>query len=204
MTQRTSLEFKIPPARRQAGAVQLFVTMVLLLIVMLLGVAASLVSGTQFRLAGNLQFENAAFNLAENAAAAAENWLFTGDNFADSGFVTYSTSKRYFFPIGSMSAQGVDPLAMSWSDSNSCALPITIDPTTNALTCTADASASATQRFVIEKIGANNRPLGAQVNNGGRLLAGCQQADLYRITARGASARSTTKMVQATVAVPSC
>ena len=53
--------------RRQRGASSLFLTVILVMVVMLLAVTASVLSNTQFRLAGNLQFENVAFNLAEGA-----------------------------------------------------------------------------------------------------------------------------------------
>ena len=64
------------------------------MVVMLLAVTAAVLSNTQFRLAGNLQFENIAFNLAEGAIAAAENWLSTGTNAKNGGFTTYSTRRR--------------------------------------------------------------------------------------------------------------
>ena len=38
----------------------------------------------------------------------------------------------------------------------------------------------------------------------GRPLSGCQTADLFRITARGTSAKGTTKMIQSNYMVPHC
>ena len=74
--------------RRQRGASSLFLTVILVMVVMLLAVTAAVLSNTQFRLAGNLQFENIAFNLAEGAIASAENWLSSGTNGKDGGFTT--------------------------------------------------------------------------------------------------------------------
>jgi len=54
---------------RQRGASSLFLTVILVMVVMMLAVTAAVLSNTQFRLAGNLQFENIAFNLAEGAVA---------------------------------------------------------------------------------------------------------------------------------------
>src|SRR4051794_6705091 len=103
----------------QRGVTSLFVTLVVLLVVMLLGVTAALLSGTQFRLAGNLQSENTAFNNAESAIAVAQTWLKTGTNSANAGFTTYSSATTpWLYP----SAQPVDPMTMTWSDSNSLAV----------------------------------------------------------------------------------
>ena len=76
----------------QRGATSLFVTLVVLLVVMLLGVTAALLSGTQFKLAANLQGENTAFNNAESAIAVAQTWLKTGTNSANAGFTTYNSA----------------------------------------------------------------------------------------------------------------
>ncbi len=70
-------------AGRQRGASSLFITVILVLVVMLLAVTAAVLSSTQFKLAGNLQYENIAFNLAEGALASAENWLSTGHEFQE-------------------------------------------------------------------------------------------------------------------------
>jgi Tfp pilus assembly protein PilX len=77
---------------KQRGASSLFLTVILVMVVMLLAVTASVLSSTQFRLAGNLQFENIAFNLSETAVASAENWLSTGANAKNDGFTTRSDS----------------------------------------------------------------------------------------------------------------
>ena len=53
----------------------LIVTMIMLIVLMLMGVAGVVVSNTQFRMAGNLQFQNIAQNNSESALANAENSL---------------------------------------------------------------------------------------------------------------------------------
>ena len=76
---------------------------------------------------------------------------------------------------------------MTWSDSNSFAV-----------------DGDDTQRYVIEKYGADNQPLGTGLDSGGRPLTGCQKVDVFRITTRGTSVRGTAKLVQTTYSVPSC
>ena len=173
-------------ANRQRGASSLFVTVVLVLVVMLLGVTAAVLSNTQFKLAGNLQFENVAFNLAEGALAPAESWLSTGTNGKNAGFTTYTTGS-YFYPVGYLATNNLDPLTMTWSDSNSFAV-----------------AANDSQRYLIEKYGADNQPLGTGLDAGGRPLTGCQKVDVFRISARGTSARGTAKFAQTVYSVPSC
>jgi len=59
------------PAKLQRGST-LVVSMIILVVLMLLGVTATVISDTQYRLAGNLQFQDAAFNDAETNLAQAE------------------------------------------------------------------------------------------------------------------------------------
>jgi Tfp pilus assembly protein PilX len=160
---------------------------ILVLVVMLLAVTAAVLSSTQFKLAGNLQYENIAFNLAEGALASAENWLSTGTYARKKGFTSYGTDDPalpHIYPIGHLTA---DPLTMTWTDSNS----LQID-------------ADGAQRYLIEKYGADNQPLGTGLDSGGRPLTGCQKVDVFRITTRGTSAKGTIKFVQTTYSVPSC
>ena len=188
-----TLQARKPLISRQRGAAQLFVTVVLLVVVMMLGITAIILSTTQFNLAGNLQMENIAFNLAEGSVATAESWLSdpaaTPSNSADPGFTTYSTGTPYLYPIGYLASLSPprDPLTMAWSDSNSRAV-----------------NGDDTRRYLIEQIGANNQVFNAELNGGGRPLSGCQRADLFRITARGTSAKGTTKLVQSAFMVPHC
>jgi Tfp pilus assembly protein PilX len=173
--------------RRQRGVSSLFITVILVLVVMLLAITASVLSNTQFKLAGNLQFENVATNLAEGSLATAENWLRTSTNAKSAAFTTYSSESPYLFPIGYMTTNSLDPLSMTWTNSNSFAI-----------------GGDDTQRYMIEKYGADNQPLGTGLDDHGRPLTGCQKVDVFRITARGLSAKGTIKFVQTIYSVPSC
>lgn len=172
---------------RQRGASSLFLTVILVMVVMLLAVTAAVLSNTQFRLAGNLQFENVAFNLAEGAIATAENWVSTGTNAKSGGFTTYSSSTPQLFPIGYLATSSLDPLTMTWADTNSTKVDTAGD-----------------QRYLIEKYGADNQPLGSGLDSGGRPLTGCQKVDVFLVSAAGKSARGTSKLLQTTFSVPSC
>ena len=63
----------------------LVVSMIMLGVLMLMGVGAVVVSNTQYRMAGNFQFQNLAMSSAESALSQAENWIATihGHQFAD-------------------------------------------------------------------------------------------------------------------------
>jgi len=172
---------------RQRGASSMFITVILVLVIMLLVVTASMLSNTQFKLAGNLQFENVAFNLGESAVASAEVWLGTGTNARGTGFTTYSTGTPHLYPIGYLTTNNIDPLTMTWSNSNSLAV-----------------GGDDNQRYLIERYGADNQPLGTGMDQGGRPLTACQKVDVFRITARGASVKGTAKVVQTVYSVPSC
>lgn len=175
-----------PGIQRQRGASSLFITVILVLVVMLLAVTAAVLSSTQFKLAGNLQYENVAFNLAEGALASAESWLATDTNAKSAGFATYSADVPYLYPIGYLAAINVDPLTMAWTDSNSFKV-----------------GGDDNQRYLIEKYGADNQPLGTGMDQG-RPLTGCQKVDVFLITTRGTSVKGTMKLVQTTFSVPSC
>ncbi len=180
---------KACPARlhTQRGA-SLVVALVVITVLMLTGVAAFYSSGTQFRLAGNLQYQNAALNQAETAVAAAEAWLGTSTNFQAGGFTTYSSSvSPYIYPAGYLAANSIDPLSMTWSDTNS----LKVDATGN-------------QRYVIELLAKDKRLAGSDLSIGGRSSTGCSQVNLYRVTARGTSARGAAKTVQSAYSVQSC
>ena len=60
-------------SNKQLGST-LIISLIILVILMLLGVSAVTTSNTQYKLAGNLQFEDAAMNNTETAINAAETW----------------------------------------------------------------------------------------------------------------------------------
>lgn len=173
---------------RQNGST-LVMTMVILVILMLIGVAAMVTSDTQFKLAGNLQFENTALNNSESALAVAESWLATGNNYNEGGFATYnSTGNKHLYPIGylaGLTAPNNDPLTMTWNDDNSLEV-------------------NSTQRYLIEQLATNRKLLGSSQAVGGHGSAGCNQVNVYRITTRGTSARGATKFTQSIYSVLSC
>jgi Tfp pilus assembly protein PilX len=177
-----------PPRLHAQRGASLAIALVVITVLMLTGVAAFYASGTQFRLAGNLQYQNAALNQAETAVASAESWLATGTNFQTAGFTTYSSSVTpNLYPAGYLATNSIDPLTMTWSDTNS----LKVDTNGN-------------QRYVIELLAANKRLMGSDISIGGRSSAGCTQVNLYRITARGSSARGAAKTVQSAYSVKSC
>jgi Tfp pilus assembly protein PilX len=172
---------------RQRGASSLFVTVILVLVIMMLGITAAVLSNTQFRLAGNLQFENLAFNQAEGAVANGESWVSTGTNSKDAGFDAHAAGTPHLHPMGYLAASGLDPLTMTWDNSNSLAV-----------------AGDDTRRYLIEKVGADNQVLGSGLGVGGRLNTACQKVNIFRIAGRGTSVKGTTKIVQSTYTVPSC
>ncbi len=171
------------PFRRQSGST-LIVSLIILIILMLLGVTAMVTSDTQYKLAGNLQFENAAMNNTETAISSAETWLATGTNYNNAAFTAYDASLPHLYPLGMLTDTA--PLTMTWSDSNSIQVSDT------------------NQRYIIELMSVGNRLAGSSQAVGGRASSGCNQVNTYRITARGASARGTTKFIQSYYSVLSC
>lgn len=171
----------------QRGAT-LIVTLVMLGLLMLLGITAMTASNTQFRLAGNIQFATTAFNHAESALVAGEQWIAAGTNYQDSSFTTYAAAKPNLYPSGylaALSAPANSPLTMTWSDSNSL-------------------ETSGGRRYYIEKMAAGKKLLGSSASTGSRANTACNQVDLFRITARGEGARGAVKFTQSIYSVLSC
>lgn len=176
---------RLHTAHRERGS-SLVITMILLLVVTLLGVTAMIVSDNQSRLAGNAQFQNAALNEAETAVAAAETWLATGANFRSAAFDSRNTSAPEIYPAGHLVANGIDPLTMSWSDSNARKV-----------------DSAGNQRYLVELLGKDRVPMGTSF--GGPLRqSGCSKVNVYRVTARGTGNRGATKLVQEIYSVLSC
>jgi len=187
---------------RQRGAT-LVVALLILVLIMMIGITAVSTSNTQFKLAGNLQFEDSAMNNAETAVTAAENWLATGLNYNNAAFTgvaaTTSPDPRsnvatpHLFPRTSVATvrAGRDtgansPYTMTWDDTNSIAV------------------GGTTQRYHIELMSQNNRLQGSSQAVGGRASSGCNQVNTYVITGRGTSARGAVKFVQSYYSVLNC
>lgn len=173
---------------RSSRGSTLIISLIILIILMLLGVTAMNTSDTQYKLAGNLQFENAAMNNTETAISTAENWLATGTNYTHAAFTTYNAATPHLYPIGYLAARTApdnDPLTMNWG---SYSIQV----------------ADTNQRYIIELMSTGNRLAGSSQAVGGRASSGCNQVNTYRITARGTSARGATKFVQSYYSVLSC
>ena len=157
---------------RQAGS-SLVVSMIMLAVLMLMGVGAIVVSNTQYRMAGNFQFQNQAMAAAESALSQAELWVL--GNVTHPEFAARVSGGHY--PLGT----GPDPYTMAWTDATSERV-----------------GGLDSQRYIIEVLGANRYlPASSVKTCPGYTLSGpCSRVNVYRITARGTSARGSTKIVQ--------
>ncbi len=171
---------------RQKGATMVIALLILVLI-MMIGVTAVSTSNTQYKLAGNLQFEDGAMNNAESAVGFAENWLATSTSavppvphILDVGFTTATAG---LMPIASSNT----PLTMTWSDSNSQSV-----------------SGNDAQRYTIQLMSTNNLLTGSSAAVGRQGAATCNQVNTYLITGRGTSARGAVKYVQSFYSVLGC
>lgn len=162
----------------------LITALVILILIMMIGITAVVTSGTQYQLAGNLQFEDGAMNNTETSITTAENWLSTGSNYADAGFTTYSAATAHLHPIGLPST-----------------LPINM---TDSVFEANSAELTNNQHYMIQKVSSDNRLIGSGVGSGGRTSTGCNQVNTYLITSRGNHARGATKFVQSFYSVLSC
>ena len=174
---------------RQRGAT-LVIALLVLVLIMMIGITAVSTSDTQFKLAGNLQFEDSALNNAETAVTSAEIWLSNGTNFNDGGFNAYDSAKPQLLPIGrlaGLSAPENSPLGMTWTDTNSLSV-----------------AGNIRQRYYIELMSKDNKLQGSSQVVGGRTSSGCNKVNTYLITGRGASARGATKFVQSYYSVLNC
>ena len=160
---------------RQNG-ISLLTTLVMLILLMIIGVSALRLSKGQLSLAGNLQFQTAAFNEAEAAIAIAEKDLATTAVYGKGGITADAVGK---YKIGS----AADPLSHSWSTTNSIE------------------GSNANQRYLIQQVAKNV----VHNENSKQPRPGiCNQVNLYRISARGESVRGASKIVQSVFSVLSC
>lgn len=160
--------------RMHQGGSTLIVAMMILILIMMMGITAMVTSDTQFKLAGNLQFEDAAMNNAEAAINAAESQLLNISYSTSAGFDNYSAGTPEQYPIAST----VDPLSMSWSDTNSQKV------------------GDDSKRYIIQMISKNVSLTTSGLGVGGRASALPSVVNTYLITARGTSLRGSTKYLQ--------
>lgn len=178
MMKQSRLDF---PGRRKGAT--LIIALVVLILVLMLGIGAISTSNTQVQLAGNLQFADGAMNNAETAVSSAEQWLGSGTNFKNAGFsVRNAATTPHLWTM----TDTVNPLTMTWSDSNSLQV------------------GSDAQRYYIQQLSKNNVLFGSSLVVGRQKSSACNQVNTYLITARGVSARGATKYVQTYYSVLSC
>jgi Tfp pilus assembly protein PilX len=176
------------PPSRQNGAT-LIIALILLVLIMTLGIAAFNSSKVQFKLAGNLQFEEIAMNNAETAVATAEGWLSTATNFKSGGFTAYSSATPQLHPIGhlqNLAAPANDALTMAWDGTSDVQV------------------GSGNQRYMIQLMSTGNTLIGSRMDMGGHNSTACNKVNTYMITARGQATRGATKFIQSYYSVLSC
>lgn len=162
-------------SKTQRGST-LVVSMIMLVVLMLLGVMSMTTSDTAYKLAGNLQFENNALNNSEAALSDAENSLKNGAidiNHADfSAASSVTAAASGFYPEGA----NIDPFNMAW------------DAT--------DSVGNDTQRRIVQLMSEDTVQIGENYVEGTPQSSACNKVNTYMITARGTSARGSTKFVR--------
>ena len=166
-------------AQNQQQGATLIVALIVLVLIMMLGVAAMTSSSTQYKLAGNLQFEDGAMNNAEAAAIAAEKWL--EGNYQHAAFTTADNAMPHLFQKTSV----VDPFSFNWDS--------------NGMT-----AANTSQRYIIQIMSNNSLLQGANAAVGRSRASVCNKVNTYLITARGTSARGASKLIQSYYSVFAC
>ena len=185
---RTSMRYGRPA--RQAGAT-LVIALLILVLIMMIGITAVSTSNTQYKLAGNLQFEDGAMNNAEAAVSAAENWLITSTatvppvpHYLDAGFATTNVTGLL---KATQTVSNATLLSMVWTDSNSQIV-----------------AGNSAQRYIIQLMSTNNLLTGSSAAVGRQGAAVCNKVNNYLITGRGTSHRGATKFVQSFYSILAC
>lgn len=182
----------------QSGAT-LVVALIILIVLMIIGVTAMMTANTQFKLAGNLQFENIAKNNAENQLAASEDWLSRADATAgkvqfinNPGFTTWAAATPELHPVGHIATLGIannDVLNMTAAQWRTNSTSTLLNP----------------DGYLIEMLAKDKSPAGGSATAGsGGTASGCNTVNLYLITARGSNARGAVRYIQTVYQVLSC
>lgn len=155
--------------RTQRGGA-LVVTLLLLLVMTLIGVTGMQVTSLEEKMTGNMRDRNLAFQAAESALRAGEEFLTTAT------LSTFSGNTEGLYKFTSLTTpwwQGID-----WSDSDAV---ITYTPTDGAKL----ADVAANPAYIIEEL--------PSVPKAGESLEAGTPADInyYRVTARGTGGTST-------------
>ena len=179
---------------RQRGAT-LVMALLILVLIMMIGIAALSTSNTQFKLAGNLQFEDSATNNAEAAIAAAEAWLAPDNNsYKDPGFTTYAHGPT---PQLQPVTASLNPMTMTWQDSVEDA-----DRSQN-FADSVRVAGNVSQRYFIQLMSKGNQLPGSGISPP-RTSSACNKVDTFVITARGTSSRGATKYIQSYYSHKAC
>ena len=170
----------------------LVISLIILIVLMLLGVMAMNTSDTQYKLAGNLQFEDVAMSNAEQAIDAAERWL-ESDTLMQQAIAVANNAD--VAPSTAVSAVSITPLTMTWTSSETPPNPPSVAVTGP------DGAPNDRQRYVIGYVSRNRAAL-AQVGGCPDALRPFDCVHTYLITARGLGGRGATKFVQVYYSVP--
>lgn len=169
------------PARRAQRGASLFIVTMLVLTIGLMTLTAFTLSRGEFRLVGNLQHQEQAFNFGEATMGAAEAWLADPVNSKSTAFTTYSSTTPGLYPVGTLTA---DPKTMSWGATNSMA--------------------AADGRYLIEQIAANRSMGGGSLQVGQRRTGACRSVHLFRVVAQSSSRAGSQRMIETIQATDAC
>jgi Tfp pilus assembly protein PilX len=169
-------------ARRQRGA-SLYVVIVMLATMGLMTLTAFYMSRNQYRLVGNIQHEEQAFNQTEAVVAAGEDWLNTGANAASVDFITYNAGAKGLYPMYQFAALGLNAKTMTWTDTNSIA--------------------SGDGRYLVAQI-ARDMPLNLSTLVMGQPLSTCKKVHLFQVTGRSNPVRGASRTIETTFATTGC
>lgn len=167
----------------QRGAT-LLVAISLLLAIGLMSLTGLFLARGQYRLVGNVQFQEQAFNQAETALAVAERWLSDTAHSQSADFTTHNSAARGLYPIGKLAELGLDPGSMTWSDSNSIAV--------------------GEGSYLVEQLARAVRQPGVSLQVGQGATGACRSVDLFRVVARSSSTRGSSRMVESFFATNGC
>jgi Tfp pilus assembly protein PilX len=165
--------------QRQRG-ISLIVVMILVMAMALMTTTAMYMSQMQYKLVGNIQQSEVAFNEAEVALVSAESWLKTADNAKHTGFETYSEATPHLYPKGSLTA---DITTATWSDSNSIV--------------------AGRARYMIEQLAPNVTMPGNSIALTQKQTA-CKSAGLFRVVAKADSRNGGMRILETLQATQAC
>lgn len=165
----------------------LVISLIILIVLMLLGVMTMNTSDTQYKLAGNLQFEDVAMSNAEQAIGAAERWL---ENDAAIKRATAAANSTVIEPSTAVSAVSITPLAMTWTDSEPSPNPQST-PVTGL-----DGIPNDRQRYVIGFVSTAKAPGAPAQLKCPNIAQNYNCVNTYLITGRGLGGRGATKLIQ--------